>query len=141
MSNKSIDHIAYAISNTDKSLEIFSILGFTESLFYKQKIEKFASYITKIQSAHGEIVELVEPITNKSVVTSLIKNKQSTIYHAAFYTNDLNYTLKLLKDTGAVIITEPMSIPYPATRKHSEYKTSHVFHPSVGIFEITGPNY
>ena len=47
--------------------------------------------------------------------------------------------LNQLRAAGAVIVTEPMSIPYPATESHNHYKTCHLYHPNIGLFEITGP--
>jgi aminocarboxycyclopropane-forming enzyme len=139
MEKHHIDHVAFATTETDKSVEIFAILGFKQTLFHKEKIEKFDSYITKLQSANGQIVELVEPCTEKSVVHTLLKGQTATIYHSAFLTDNLQETLIQLKAAGAVVITEPMSIPYPATPAHENYKTSHVYHPNVGLFEVTGP--
>src|SRR3990167_5432951 len=139
MSNSAFDHIAYATNHTDNSMEIFSILGFKNQLFYKQKIDKFSSYITKLQSATGQVLELVEPYSNQSVVSKILQNQQAIIYHSAFFTADLILTLTQLKKAGAVIITEPMTIPYPASVAHTQYHTSHVFHSHVGLFEVTGP--
>lgn len=135
-----IDHVAYATTDTDKSFEIFSVLGFKNKLFYKRVIDKFGAYITKLQSDNGDILELVEPKLNQSVVSRLLQGQQASIYHSSFYTSNLIRTLETLKTVGAVIITEPMKIPYPATQLHCHYKTSHVFHPNVGLFEVTGPS-
>lgn len=132
------DHIAFATANTEKSMEIFSILGFKKLIVDKQKIEKFGTYITKIQSVYGQLIELVEPFSKKNVVHNLLSNCEATMYHAAFYTSNLQHSLIQLRAAGAIVITEPMLIPYPATKEHIKYKTSHVFHPNVGLFEITG---
>jgi len=139
MNKNIVDHIAFATNDTDKTINIFSILGFEKVLFHKQSIEKFGSYITKLQSNQGQIVELVEPHSQQSVVKKILQGHEATIYHSAFLTEDLAKTLAALKAAGAVIITEPMPIPYPATPAHREYKTSHVFHSNVGLFEVTGP--
>lgn len=139
MSINTVDHIAYATTQTDKSMEIFSILGFSKALFHKQKIEKFESFITKLQSENGQILELVEPCSEKSVVQRTLQGREAAIYHSAFLTQNLQETLTQLKAAGAVIVTEPMSIPYPSSPLHVHYKTSHVFHPYVGLFEVTGP--
>lgn len=139
MEKQLIDHIAFATMQTEKSMAIFEILGFKQQLFHRERIEKFDSYITKLQSANGQIVELVEPCSEKSVVHNLLKGQQATIYHSAFLTDNLNDTIRKLKAAGAVVITEPMAIPYPATTAHEHYKTSHIFHPHVGLFEVTGP--
>lgn len=134
-----IDHIAFATTETDKSKEIFAILGFEKILFDKQKLDKFDSYITKLASATGQIIELVEPCSEKSVVHKLLQGREATIYHSAFLCDEIHNTLSKLKAAGAVVVTEPMSIPYPATTEHVNFKTSHVYHPNVGLFEVTGP--
>jgi 4-hydroxyphenylpyruvate dioxygenase-like putative hemolysin len=135
------DHVAFATNDTKQSQIIFNILGFQKALFNKQKLEKFGAYITKLQSNNGQVIELVEPASSQSVVSSLLKNREAGIYHLAFYSSNLRHTIDQLKAAGAVVVTEPMQIPYPATNNHKNYKTSHLFHPHVGLFEITGPEF
>ncbi len=139
MKESMVDHIAFATNSTEKSREIFSLLGFKEMLVDKGKIDKFGSAITKLQSIHGQVLELVEPLTEDSVVRRILQGRDAMIYHAAFYTADLEKMLGILQSAGALIITDPMEIPYPATPAHRGYKTSHVFHPYAGLFEVTGP--
>lgn len=137
--NNTYDHVAFATTDTDKSMAVFEVLGFKKQLHYKQKIDKFDSYITKLESPNGEILELVEPCTGKSVVKRILNGQSATVYHSAFLTDNLTDTLDKLKTMGAMIITEPMAIPYPSSPAHQDYKTSHVYHPNVGLFEVTGP--
>ncbi len=139
MLNSCFDHVAFATKNSDASMKIFSILGFDTALYRRQKIDRFNVLISKLSAPGGQVVELVEPIGLGSVVDRVLQDKDASIYHGAFYTNNILQTLQQLIDAGAVIVTEPMSIPYPATEQHKNYKTSHVFHPSVGLFEVTGP--
>lgn len=139
MLQNSFDHVAFATNDTDKSVEVFSVLGFDKTLFHKKSMEKFGSYITKLESQTGQIIELVEPETEQSVVKKLLGSCDASIYHSAFYSKNLMETLKKLKALGAILVTEPQSIPYPATPLHEHYHTSHVFHPNVGLFEVTGP--
>ena len=134
-----LDHIAFATNSTEKSRRIFSLLGFKELLVDKGEIDKFGSAITKLQSEHGQVLELVEPLTENSVVRKILQGREAMIYHAAFYTADLGKMLSILQSAGALIITDPMEIPFPASPAHRGYKTSHVFHPYVGLFEVTGP--
>lgn len=139
MINSIFDHIAFATNDTDETMKVISLIGFDEVLFYKQPLIKFNSYITKLKSKQGSVVELVEPSSQQSVVKKILKGREATIYHSAFLSKDLNSTLELLRSAGTIIVTEPMSIPYAATTHHKEYKTCHVFHPYVGLFEVTGP--
>lgn len=139
INNKLIDHVAFATKFTDESSKVFHILGFENVLFYRQPIEKFDVYITKLQSNGGQLIELVEPISSTSVISKLLTNQSATIYHSAFLTNDLLDTLNKLRKANVIVITEPMTIPYPATEAHKNYRTSHLYHPCIGLFEVTGP--
>ncbi|MBB4132028.1 coronamic acid synthetase CmaC [Xanthomonas sp. 3075] len=132
-----IDHIAYATRSTEKTSAFFAALGF-EVLFHKQPIEKFGVLITKLHSPVGEIVEVVEPFRPDSVVSRLLVNVEACIYHAAFRVSDIQTVQTSLARIGGVTVTAPMTIPYPATEEHRSLTTSHMFHPAVGLFEITG---
>ncbi|WP_314388488.1 VOC family protein [Pseudomonas brenneri] len=132
-----IDHIAYATRSTQKTAAFFTALGF-EVLFHRQPIEKFGVLITKLRSPAGEIVEVVEPSRPDSVVSRLLVNVEACLYHAACRVNDLQASQVSLAGLGAVTVTTAMSIPYPATAQHQALATSHMFHPGVGLFEITG---
>jgi len=138
MNSGIFDHVAFATTKTDASIEIFAILGFDRMLFYKKNISKFESLITKLTSLKGQIIEIVEPSSEKSVVHRLLKSYQGTVYHTAFLVNDIEKTIVQLKELGTIVITEPMSIPYPTSEKHYHYMTSHLFHPNIGLFEVTG---
>lgn len=132
-----IDHIAYATRSTEKTSAFFTALGF-EVLFHKQPIDTFGVLITKLRSPAGEIVEVVEPLCADSVVSRLLVNVEACVYHVAFRVGDMQATQASLASLGGVTVTTPMAIPYPATAEHRSLTTSHMFHPAVGLFEITG---
>lgn len=132
-----IDHIAYATRSTEKTSAFFKTLGF-EVLFHRQPIETFGVFITKLRSPAGEIVEVVEPFRADSVVSRLLLDVEACIYHVAFKVGDLHTTQASLAKIGGVTVTNAMTIPYPATPEHRSLTTSHMFHPAVGLFEITG---
>ncbi|MDH1624075.1 VOC family protein [Stutzerimonas stutzeri] len=132
-----IDHIAYATRSTEKTLAFFTALGF-EVLFHRQPIEKFGVLITKLRSPAGEIIEVVEPFRPNSVVSRLLQDVEACLYHAAFRVGDLPTAQATLAGIGGVTVTTAMTIPYPATAQHLSLTTSHMFHPAVGLFEITG---
>ena len=132
------DHVAYATRDTDATVKVLEQLGFTLRI-YKREIQRFNVYITKMISHDKSVAEVVEPITSPSVVSALLKDREATVYHSCFLTNDFNAARKRMKKMGAVTITKPMHIPFPSTTAHETYVTSHMFHSSLGLFEITGP--
>ena len=73
-----------------------------------------------------------------SVVSRLLQDVDACLYHAAFRVSDLSATQASLAQIGGVTVTTAMTIPYPATAEHCSLTTSHMYHPAVGLFEITG---
>jgi len=69
----------------------------------------------------------------------VLADREASIYHACFRTTDFHTALAKLKKLGAVAITKPMRIPYPVTEEHKTFLDVHLYHPSLGLFEITGP--
>jgi len=134
------DHVAYATRDTDATLKVLTALGF-ELKIYKQVLEKFNAYVTKVVSATnpGHVVEIVEPLGERSSVSALLRENEATIYHSCFRTNDFHRAHAMLKAQGAVTVSKPMKIPYPLTEAHGRFLLSHMFHPHLGLLEITGP--
>jgi 4-hydroxyphenylpyruvate dioxygenase-like putative hemolysin len=132
------DHVAYATKDTDATVKLLTTLGFTVKI-YKQEIEKFNVFITKMVSRDNHVAEIVEPRGAPSVVSKLLDGNEATIYHACFKTDDFEGARERLREAGAVTITKPMRIPYPVTEEHTTYWASHMYHPNLGLFEITGP--
>jgi aminocarboxycyclopropane-forming enzyme len=134
------DHVAYATRDTDATVKVLEQLGFSLKI-YKEELKRFNVYVTKLVSgdAAQNVAEVVEPISAPSAVSNLVGDRDSMLYHACFRTNDLRRAQERLKHIGAVVVTKPMRIPYPVTEKHKSFMTSHMYHPSLGLFEITGP--
>ena len=132
------DHVAYATHDTDATVRLLELMGF-QLKFYKEPLDRFGCYITKMLSGE-DVAEIVEPRPGESsVVSRLLEGRDATVYHTCFRTNDLLAATRELKRQGALVITKPMRIPYPATPAHEGYLTSHMYHPQLGLFEITGP--
>lgn len=132
------DHIAYATKNTDETMKLLETLGFT-LIVYKGVIHKFNAYITKMASSSGQVAEIVEPIGPSSVVSEFLKDKSAGVYHTCFRTDDFHRSRKLLQASGALAVTKPMEIPFPATDQHKTFLTTHMYHVGLGLFEISGP--
>ena len=132
------DHVAYATRDTDASVKVFEALGFTVKI-YKQELEKFNVYVTKLVSSANHVAELVEPREGPNVVSKVLEDKETAAYHVCFRTNDFHQAQDKLKKSGAVVVTRPMRIPYPVTEEHATYWASHMYHPHLGLFELTGP--
>lgn len=141
MKNESIlhgcDHVAYATRNTDATISLLRTLGFSP-VIYKRPLERFGVLVSKLGSLRGDLVEVVEPISDRSSVSRLLRTQSATLYHAAFRTPYFNTTRSDLLGIGALSISRPAVIPYPAFEIHRNFRASHMFHEYLGLFEITG---
>jgi len=132
-----LDHIAYATKNSDKTAELLTMLGF-KILVYKEVVEKFNSYVTKLASESGDVIELVEPMNSTSAVAKLLQDKEASVYHVAFTVPSLADAQRSLKQLGAVTLSKPFVNPYPVRPVSDGTLTTHMYHPYIGIFELTG---
>jgi catechol 2,3-dioxygenase-like lactoylglutathione lyase family enzyme len=134
------DHIAYATRDTDATVRLLKELGF-EVRFYKEPLDKFGVRITKMVSVDDprHVAEVVEPVNASSVVGKVLADREAAVYHTCFRTRDFRRAEAAMKRAGAVTISRPMEIPYPITDVHRTYLASHLYHPQLGLFEITGP--
>lgn len=131
------DHVAWASRDTDATVGLLQALGF-EVRVYKQPLDKFNVYVTKLMAASGHVAEVIEPRGPGSVVSRLLEHQEAAVYHVCFRTRDFRAAQAALQQAGAVTVTRPMRIPYPVTDEHATFWDSHVFHPGLGLFEIAG---
>ncbi|MCG7540025.1 hypothetical protein EXT48_06390 [Pseudoalteromonas sp. CO348] len=129
-----VDHVAYATRNTDSTLKLFSLLGF-ETVIYKKEIVPLNIYATKMKNSKGDVLELVESldISKRSPIDEVLKNEDCCIYHICFRVNDFYKTHKEMKNKGALVLTKPFE-----SYLFEGYMVSHMYHPSLGMFEIFG---
>jgi len=132
------DHVAYASRDTDATVKLLEVLGFDVKI-YKKDLDKFNVHVTKMTLPSGPVAEIVEPRGERSAVSKVLEGRDASVYHACFRTTDFHSALEKLKKLGVVIITKPMRIPYPITDEHRSFLDVHLYHPSIGLFEITGP--
>ncbi|AOI76840.1 MULTISPECIES: VOC family protein [unclassified Burkholderia] len=131
------DHIAYATRDADATIRLLEMLGFS-TVVYKQPLERFGVSISKMMSPRGDIVEIVEPASPTSSVSRLLAHASTVLYHAAFRTGTFGATREALLAAGALSVSSPATIPYPATPLHRRFHANHMYHDHLGLFEITG---
>lgn len=128
-----IDHISYAVRNTDETIKLLEIVGFNTEL-YRKPVEELGIYASKLMNSKSEVIELVEPMGNKpSPVDEMVSREKAVLYHVCFKVNEFENTRKKLINDGAVTVTGPFE-----SYLFDGYSVSHMYHPSLGLFEIFG---
>lgn len=101
-----IHHFGYLTTSIENSVKEFSLLGYvTFDKLYLDKIRGIK--IQFIRSLSGELIELIESASDKSVVQGLLSNSKNKIYHICYHTNDMEKTINYLEKKGFMLISPP----------------------------------
>lgn len=98
-----IDHIGIAVKDLDESLEVYKLLGFkckeTEEVS-EQKVR-----VAFLPCGESEL-ELLEPTQSDSPLQKFIDKNGEGIHHIAIRVDDVQDSIKKLKEAGVRIIDE-----------------------------------
>lgn len=101
-----IHHFGYLTTSIENSVKEFSRLGYVT--FDKLYLDQTRGIkIQFIRSASGELLELIEPTSEASVVKGLMSSSNNKIYHICYYTADIAQTVDSLKEQGFMLISPP----------------------------------
>ena len=101
-----IHHFGFLTKSIENSVKEFSRLGYVT--FDKLYLDQTRGIkIQFIRSASGELLELIEPSSETSVVKGLMYSSNTKIYHICYYTADISQTVDSLKGQGFMLISPP----------------------------------
>ncbi|OLS18978.1 MAG: Metallothiol transferase FosB [Candidatus Heimdallarchaeota archaeon LC_3] len=101
---KKIDHIGIAVKDIESHMEFYKdilkmpFLGFKTVESQKVKIAMF-----KIGES---IIELLEPVSSDSPISKFLEKRGEGIHHLCYDVEDIEETLKHLKDNSVKLINE-----------------------------------
>ena len=101
-----IHHFGYLTTSIINSIKEFTHLDYvTFDKLYLDEIRGIK--IQFIRSRSGELIELIESASDKSVVHGLLPSSKNKIYHICYCTSDMEKTIKKLKKNGLMLISPP----------------------------------
>ena len=101
-----IHHFGYLTKSIEDSVKEFLRLGYvTYDRLYLDQARGIK--IQFIRSASGELLELIEPTSETSVVKGVMSSSNNKIYHICYYTADIEQTVDSLKEQGFMLISPP----------------------------------
>ena len=127
----SFSHIGWAVPSIEKAFPQFQCLGFRKSTEI-QLDEQRDIYVILLRNDENIVIELIQPATEYSIISNILKDRGATPYHICLSINKKDYTYykKILKEKGFLEI------------KKSEYSSvfnddvSFYFSKNIGIIEI-----
>ena len=84
-------HIGWAVSSIEKSIPIFSVLGYSADGSVC-KYTKRGVNLLLLKNEEGNIIELVEPVDISSPVTNILNKMGPTPYHICMSCSQKDYT-------------------------------------------------
>lgn len=99
-----IEHIGIAVKNLDESIKFYEdVFGLKCYAIEEVKDQKVKTAFFQIGETKIELLESTEP---DSPISKFIKNKGEGIHHIAFKTEDIDSSLKELKENNIKLIDE-----------------------------------
>ncbi len=128
-----LHHTAYATRSTDNSIEalkhIYPKIKIYRELDQSQNV--YCSYL--YNEIEPYMIELVEPAGKPSPVDSLLKERESALYHICYRVNDFLKGVELFKKEGYFVITKSFRPMY-----EKSLISCYLFNINSGIVEIVG---
>lgn len=104
-----IHHIGYIVKDIEKSMKEFIHLGFEKS---GSIIEDENRNIKILFIKNGEyLIELVSPISEKSIVSNLLKKSGSTPYHICYETENITTEISRFESKGFIKLEFSEQVP------------------------------
>ncbi len=101
---KKLDHIGIAVNSIEEALGVFrDALGLEVEAVEEVPDQKVRIAFLPVGETH---LELLEPTSEDSNVAKFIEKKGEGIHHLAFYVEDIDSTLELLKSKGVELIDQ-----------------------------------
>lgn len=127
-----LDHVAYLVRNTRKSLSAMGALAPTV-LMDRVPLDSQQAFITMVQTtADGPLTELVEPFADNRVMQQRLAREgaASVLYHVGYRVGAFDAQFRAMRGEGWLPLTQPFEGMTQGCR------ASHLYHPSFGIVEI-----
>ncbi|NJF25393.1 methylmalonyl-CoA epimerase [Thermococcus sp. Bubb.Bath] len=100
---KKIDHVGIAVKNLEEAIKVWEGLGLKVDEIEEVPDQKVRTAIIHVGESR---IELLEPTAEDSPIAKFIAKRGEGIHHMALGVNDIEATLKHLKEEGYRLIDE-----------------------------------
>ncbi|PIU01184.1 MAG: methylmalonyl-CoA epimerase [Bdellovibrionales bacterium CG10_big_fil_rev_8_21_14_0_10_45_34] len=97
-----IDHIGVAVRSLEEGFKLYGLMGFDE--MYTEVVPSEKVKVGFIEFANGARVELLEPISDDSVIAKFLKKRGPGFHHICYRVKDIEVVMKALSDQGVRMI-------------------------------------
>ena len=124
-----IHHIAIATHDIEKVISIYKEIGYKNTPIVDD-IERQVKICFLLLGAHN--IELVQPLTNKSPVSRILRNNETDIlYHICYQVENIEFAIELLKQKGFIQLSNVGKAP-----AIDNNKVVFLFDKKIGLIEL-----
>jgi methylmalonyl-CoA/ethylmalonyl-CoA epimerase len=123
------DHIGYAVRDMEKSLGVFSSLGFIpeSEILLDEGRHVYVAFLRK----DGLRIELLSPADDHSPINSYLNKIGNTPYHICYHTPDLEKTIRELRQLKFIVVEKAGASP-----AFDGKKVAFLYHIHYGLLEL-----
>lgn len=126
-------HIGYAVNSIEKTSVYYTEEGWILSEIYSDTIQN--TKIAFLFKNSFPLIELVEPIDDKSPVVKTLDKMGVTPYHVCYEVDDIEIAISNLKKKRFIPLFKPVEAIALENRK-----ICYLFNQAVGLIEIVNKN-
>lgn len=128
-SNFIFHHLGIATRSIEKCVEIYRILGYKVSDTKIETTQKVKiCFLTK---TGNPMMELVEPMSNNTPVSNLVKNSGTIPYHVCYEVEDIEESLEELEELNFRLLFEPLK-----SDAMDKGQFCYLFSADIGLIEL-----
>ena len=101
-----LHHFGFLTNNTSECIKKYKILGFEHGDSFIDTLRGIKITFLSHNSTNV-LFEIIEPMNEKSVVTSLMKKFQGNLYHSGYEVDDIKLYINELKSKKFIVIDQP----------------------------------
>lgn len=126
-------HIGYAVNSIEKTSIYYTEEGWTLSEIYSDTIQN--TRIAFLSKVFFPLIELVEPIDDKSPVVKTLDKMGVTPYHICYEVDDIDLAISKMKKKRFIPLFNPVNAIALNNRK-----ICYLYNKQVGLIEIVNKN-
>ena len=124
-----VHHIGYAVSNLEKSLEMFKKIGYTVKSGPVND-EKRNVEIAFVEN-NDYLVELISPLNEESPIRNYLDKIGNTPYHLCYETENIDDAIEELRKQRYLMIEKPSE-----AIAINNQRVAFLYHPRYGLLEL-----
>ena len=123
-------HYGFATDDIERSEAAYAVLGYVRSSeIITDKIQNVK--LLFLRRDDTPLLELVEPLSESSPVSAIIKKNKPTLYHSCFEVDNIDESIAELKQKRFVLVSQPV----PAIAFNNR-RICFLFHKHTGLIEL-----